>query len=439
MTHVYVQTHGCSANAAESEAMMGLLQKAGHTIVDDIEYADVSVINICTVKGNTVALREIRQVAEHFPDKKLVIAGCITIDIIPKIREITEEAGLLNTHNIHRIVEVVEEAMNGNALEALTQERIIKVDLPKVRINKIVGIIPISSGCDDRCAYCSVKLIKGNIFSYPEAYIVNEIKRNVEQGCREIWLTSQDNGAYGIDQGERKLHILLHAILNKVPGNYKIRVGMMNPRHVLPMLDELLKIYQDDRLYKFVHIPVEAGNNEILGKMNRKYSVHDFKYMAEQFRKYVPDITIASDLIVGFPSETESQFQDSLQLVNELRIDVLNIARFTPRPNTSAARMEEQVPIEIKKERSKQMTELFHSVSRKQNQRFIGSEASIVITEHGKNGQMIGRNASYKPVIVEGNYQLGDELKVKIIDAGTFDLKAEVIESIERMAHNVYY
>jgi len=428
MTNIYIQTHGCSANLVESESMMGLLVKSGFKIVDEIEYSDVNILNICTVKGNNVSLREIKKFTEHYPSKKLIIAGCITRDIISQIREITSEASLINTHNIHRIVEIVEESLQGNVLEALTQERINKAELPKIRTNKVVGIVPIASGCDDACAYCSVKLIKGNIFSYPGSYIVEEVKKNIRQGCKEIWLTSQDNGAYGIDTGGRSLPILLNAILNKVPGDYKIRLGMINPRHVMAMMDELLKIYQDDRMFKFLHIPVEAGNNEILGKMKRKYTIHSFKEMVDKFRRYVPDITIATDLIVGFPTETELQYQDSLHLIQDIKPEVLNIARFSPRPNTVASRMVGKIHGNVKKERSREMTELFLRLALQQNQKWVGWEGKIVIDEYGKNNTMVGRNFAYRPVIIQGDFNLGDEVKVKIKEVTAHDLRADIVK-----------
>ena len=427
MTNIYVQTHGCSANLVESESMMGLLTKSGFKIVDEIEYSDVNIINICTVKGVTVPLKEIRKFTEHYPKKSLIVTGCITQDIIPQIRSINQNASLINTHNIHRIVEAVEESLQGNILEALTQDKVIKANLPKIRTNKIIGIIPIASGCDDFCAYCSVKLIKGNIFTYPESFIVNEVKKNIEQGCKEIWLTSQDNGAYGLDKGTRRLPNLLNEILDNVPGNYKIRLGMINPRHVMSMIDELIQIYQDDRIYKFIHIPVEAGNNEILGKMKRKYNVHEFKEIVGKFRRYVKDITIASDMIVGFPTETELQFQDSLNLIQDIKPNILNIARFSARPHTAASRMK-QIPGNIKKERSRALTELFMSIALKQNKKWIGWQGKIIIDEIGKKNTWVGRNFAYKPVIVKGNFSFGDEIDVKIKDATTYDLRAQIID-----------
>jgi len=427
MTNIYMQTHGCSANLVESESMMGLLTKSGFKIVDEMEYSDVNILNICTVKGTIVPLKEIRKFTEQFPEKKLIVTGCITKDIIPQIRSINQNASLINTHNIHRIVEAVEESLQGNVLEALTQERINKAELPKIRTNKIIGIIPIASGCDDFCSYCSVKLIKGNIFTYPESYIVNEIKNNIEQGCKEIWLTSQDNGAYGLDKGKRRLPNLLNEILKNVEGDYKIRLGMINPRHVMSMIDELIKIYQDDRMFKFLHIPIEAGNNEILGKMKRKYNIHEFKEMVDKFRRYVKDITIATDMIVGFPTETELQFQDSLHLIQDVKPDIVNIARFSARPNTAASRMK-QLPGNIKKERSRAITELFISLALKQNKKWIGWQGKIVISEIGKNKTWVGRNFAYRPVIVKGNFNLGDEINVKIKDVTAYDLRATTIK-----------
>jgi MiaB-like tRNA modifying enzyme len=424
-----MQSHGCTANLVESQSMMGLLSEAGFKLVDDPEYAEVNIVNICTVKGNAVPLKEIKDLTAHYPNSKMVVTGCITRDIIRHIREINENVSLVNTHNIHRIVDAVEESLQGNVLEALTQERPLKVSLPKIKTNKVVGIVPIASGCADHCAYCSVKLIKGDIFSYPESHIVKEVEKAVAEGCKEIWLTSQDNGTYGLDKDGRKLHVLLNTILKEVQGDYKVRLGMLNPRHVLPILDDLIQIFQDERMFKFLHIPAESGNNEILGKMHRKYNVHDYKQIVETFRRYVPNITIASDLIVGFPTETELQFQDSLHLLQDVKFDVLNIARYSPRPGTLGARMEGSISSNVKKERSKEVTELFERIAFEQNRKWIGWEGKIILDEKGKDGTLLGRNYAYKQVVLpRAEYKLGDELYVKILYATTYDLRGKVIE-----------
>ncbi|MBL7055333.1 tRNA (N(6)-L-threonylcarbamoyladenosine(37)-C(2))-methylthiotransferase [Candidatus Woesearchaeota archaeon] len=430
MTKVFIQTHGCTANLVETQSMMGLLQEASFKIVDDPEYADVNIINICTVKGNNVALKSIKDIVTHYPDKKLIVTGCITQDIIKPIRNLHEDTSLINTHNIHRIVDAVEESLQGNFLEALTQERINKVILPKIKTNNVIGIIPIASGCADNCAYCSVKQIKGDIFSYPEEFIINEIKKALKSGCKEIWLTSQDNGSYGLDKGERKLHLLLQKILDEIPGDYKLRLGMTNPRHIIEITDNLIEIFQDDRMFKFIHLPAESGNNEILGKMNRKYTVHQYRELVDKLRRYVKDITIASDLIVGFPGETELQFQDSLHLIQETKPDVLNVARFSPRPNTLAKKMEGQISSDEKKERSQAMADLYLGIASKKNKEWIGWEGELIIDEKSKDQTFIGRNFAYKPITVKGNLKLGDVVQVKIKDASAHDLTGEIIKEI---------
>ena len=199
---------------------------------------------------------------------------------------------------------------------------------------------------------------------------------------------------------------------------------MLNPRHIPEIIDDLIQAYQEDKMFKFLHIPVEAGNNEVLGKMNRKYNVFQFKEIVEKFKRYVKDITIATDIIVGFPSETEAQFHDTLELVQEIKPDVLNIARFSPRPHTIAAKMADQISGEKKKDRSRVLTELFISIALKNNQEWVGWKGNIIIDEIGKNETFVGRNFAYKPVIVKGNFQLGDEVDVIVNDATSYDLRA---------------
>jgi len=198
----------------------------------------------------------------------------------------------------------------------------------------------------------------------------------------------------------------------------------------MAMADELIQIYQDERMFKFLHIPAESGNNEILGKMKRKYTVHNFKETVEKFRRYVKDITIATDIIVGFPTETELQFQDSLHLIQEIKPDVLNISRFSSRLNTAASRMK-QLSSNIKKERSKALTDLYISIALTQNKKWIGWKGSVIIDEVGKDNTWVGRNFAYKPVIVKGNFNLGDKIEIEVKDATAYDLRADILNISE--------
>jgi len=427
MAKVRFTTQGCSSNLRESEIMMGLLQNAGYDVSHDENNAEVNVVNICTVKGDHTALREITRLKNKYPEKKLIVAGCINESIIPKIKDLDSNISLVNTHNLGKISAVVENSMEGTVLELLDKKYEPKVNLPSVRKNPIIGIVPILNGCNYFCTFCSTKLVKGKLFSYPMDAIREDVKTHLKAGCKEIWITSNDTGAYMVEQGgKQKLVELMQQILS-VPFDFKVRIGMMNPGNTITMIDELIEIYKHPKTFKFLHIPVQAGNNEVLKAMNRKYSVENFMKIVETFRKEIPEITIATDMIVGFPSETEQQFQDSMELLRKIKPDVLNLSRYAAREGTIAAKMKQHSTNELKR-RSRLMTDLYRKTAYLTNKKWVGWDGNILIDEKGKHNSWIGRNYCYKPVVVRGNFKIGDELKVKITDATTFDLRGECPE-----------
>ena len=423
MPNVHFITQGCSSNLRESEILMGLLTNSGFDVVNDENESDVNVVNICTVKGDVTALREIRRIKKHYPDKKLIVAGCITESIVPKIKNIDENISFVNTHNFGKISTVVKNSMNGTVLELLDKKYELKINLPSIRKNPVIGIVPILNGCNYFCTFCSTKLVKGKLFSYPMNAIRQDVKSHLKSGCKEIWITSNDTGAYMVEQGKQKLVELLEQILS-VPIDFKLRLGMMNPGNTITILDDLIEIYKNEKMFRFLHIPIQSGNNEILKLMNRKYSVEDFIKVVEAFRKEIPEITISTDIIVGFPSETEQQFEDSLNIIKKIKPDVLNISRYAVREGTIAAKMK-QLSTNTLKERSRIMTILHHQISLENNKKWVGWQGNILIDEKGKDNSRIGRNYCYKPVVVKGEFKLGDEIDARIYDATSFDLRGE--------------
>ncbi|MBW2984380.1 tRNA (N(6)-L-threonylcarbamoyladenosine(37)-C(2))-methylthiotransferase, partial [Candidatus Woesearchaeota archaeon] len=423
----YFKTHGCSTNFSESEVMMGLLKQAQFEIVRKPDEANVLVINVCTVKGESTALKSIRDTINANPNKRYIIAGCLTPELIKEVREITQDASLVNTNNLKEIVSVVEETIHDNPIEVLAGEtEEIKICLPKIRRNPIIGIVPILSGCSNQCSYCSVKLVKGKLFSYPKEKIIEEVKNCLNDGCREIWVTSQDNAAYGMDKGYASLPELLHEIM-QINKEFMVRLGMMNPNNVKIILDDLIDVYKNNKkLFKFLHLPLQSGNDEILGLMGRNYTADNFIDIVNKFKQEIPQITISTDIICGFPTETEEQFNDSLNLIKEIKPDVLNISRFQPRPRTKAAEME-QLDGGTVKDRSRVLTDIFGNISRMNNEKWLDWKGTVLIDEEGKEETSIGRNFAYKPVVLEGKFNPGDIVKVKVRKATPYDLRAQCL------------
>lgn len=422
MEKVFFQTYGCSNNHAESEIMKGLT-KEHFDVVDSVDLADVIVLNICTVKGDDSALSQIKSVSEKYPYKAIIVGGCIPIHLVKKIRRISPKCGMLNTHNIDKIIEIIEETLNNNPSEILARERLEKVGFERLRRNKVVGIVPISNSCLGNCTYCSVKPIKGEFYSFSETKILDDVKSALNEGCKEIWVTSQDNGCYGKDT-DSSLPALLRKIV-EIPGDFLVRVGMMNPNQILPYLDELIDVMKHKKIFKFVHIPVQSGSDRILKKMQRHYTFKEFVEIIEKFRLEIPLITISTDVIVGFPTETNDDFEDTLNLIKLTKPDILNVSKYRRRPNTKAYKME-QVNPELIKMRVNRLNTAFEWGSFENNKKWVGWEGIVLIDELGKENSFVGRNEYYKPIIIpniNSKLKLGVKVKVKIKNCTTFDLR----------------
>jgi len=376
--------------------------------VVDPKEADVVVLNICTVKGNQTALTEVRKTKERYPDKKLVITGCVPDDIVAPIREMAPEAVFLGTHHIQDIHKAV---TSEKPYQQLSIEKKVKLNEPRIRKNPLVGIIPISQGCLDACAFCSTRLMKGILYSYPEENILEEVKQAVADGCKEIWLTGQDTACWGFDRKSNLAKLLTKICL--VEGDFKIRVGMGNPRHVPRYQEELLQAYEHDKVYKFIHLPLQSGNDEVLKRMKRGHNVQTVVDLAKAFRKRFPKMTISTDVIVGFPEETEAEFNDTIEKLKELQFDTVNIARYAPRQGTKAYDMEDMSGND-KKDRSRQATLVQKEVAATFNQQWIGWEGEALVDKKGAYGGVVARNFSYKPIVIKKDLPLGKTVNVKI-------------------------
>jgi MiaB-like tRNA modifying enzyme len=403
---VHIITYGCSNNQAESQIMAGLLLKNGATLVDDIDEADAIVLNTCSVKSATEQkiLHNISSIHEENPGKRIVIAGCMPEAEYEKVREVAPFASMLSTQHIDKINVAVK-----SRVEFIGKSKIEKIALPKLR-DEYHNIIPISSGCLSACTFCSTKIAKGALISYDPVKITGEI---VGSDSKEFWLTSQDCGCYGFDMGT-SLPQLMNMIMSQVRGQYFLRIGMMNPQHVKKILPELIEAYKNNHVFKFLHIPVQSGSDGILEKMKRGHRAEDFVHIIEEFRKEIPDITIWTDMIVGFPEESESDFELSMELLERVQPDFTNVSAYSVRPHTKAAKMG-QLTSDVKKDRTRRMSELARKLCSERNERWIGWQGPVIVDEYNpQKGNFIGRNFAYKPVVLKGEHMPGDVIEVKI-------------------------
>ena len=422
MPSVYIESYGCSNSQTEAEIMAGLLRKSGFDIVSSEKNADLLIVVTCYVKSPTQQkiLFRIRQLNEKYPDKRMIIAGCMPEGIHSRLVEVSPESSMVSTHHVKEIVKAAEKTLKGKRVEYLGKSEQVKLCLPKIRRNPLIDIVPISSGCSSSCSYCCVNLVKGRLFSYPKDMIVKEVQDSVKQGCREVWITSQDNASY--ENG--KLPVLMNDI-SGISGNFRVRIGMMNPKNVLSILPNLIESYRNEKIFKFLHLPVQSGDDAILKKMNRGYKAKDFERIIKGFDNNFR-YQLWTDVIVGFPGETEKQFQNTFKLIEKVRPDWVNVSKYGHRPNTQASKMKRLDSKTVTK-RSSKLSSLVRRLSLEKNREWIGWEGEIMIYKRGKAmNQWFGRNFAYKQFMVamKGSF-LGKRVPVRAVQARRAFMVAE--------------
>ncbi|RLI63450.1 MAG: threonylcarbamoyladenosine tRNA methylthiotransferase [Candidatus Asgardarchaeum californiense] len=393
---IYLEVYGCTANKSDANLVKGQLLKNKHEIVEKINDADVLIILTCTVIDSTQHRMLFRIKEFKKTGKKIIVAGCMASIQKEIVREILPNAIFLPPRYSHHIIDVLEE-------KRIVFEEKNKTVFPK-SFDDVFAPISISEGCNFSCSYCITSKARGKLRIFP----INEIKQDVclalKQGCKEIQLTAQDTASYGFgtktDLGE------LLAEVCTINEEYKIRVGMMNPFTLLKNIDSVIKGYNNPHIYKFLHLPVQSGDNEILKMMNRKYTTDDFFNIVKQFREHYPNITISTDIIVGFPTETEEQFNNTINLLEQVKPDVTNITRFSARPFTKAKKLKGRVKTEIVKNRSRKLTQLCSKLTEDNNQKHVGKKYNVLITENGKNNTFIGRSENYRPVVFKDKVEI---------------------------------
>uniref|UniRef100_A0A1B6CSR2 tRNA-t(6)A37 methylthiotransferase n=1 Tax=Clastoptera arizonana TaxID=38151 RepID=A0A1B6CSR2_9HEMI len=418
---IYVKTWGCTHNSSDSEYMAGQLAAYGYQLTNKKNEADLWLLNSCTVKSPA---------EDHFRNeieegrkngKFIVVAGCVPQGA-PKT-DFLKGLSVIGVQQIDRVVEVVEETLKGNSVRLFGQKKVAgkksggaPLSLPKIRRNPLIEIIPINTGCLNQCTYCKTKHARGDLGSYSPEEIIERAKQSFAEGVKEIWLTSEDTGTYGRDIGS-SLPELLWKLIDVIPSNCMMRIGMTNPPYILEHLEEIAKILNHDRVYAFLHVPVQSGSDAVLADMKREYCRADFEKVVDFLQERVPGVTIATDIICGFPTETEEDFVHTMTLCSKYKFPSLFINQFFPRPGTPAQRMPRLPGNEVKR-RTKELSKLFQSYEPYTHK--LGSVQHVLVTEEAHDGQhFVGHNKFYEQVLVpKAPNVMGKFITVKVASTG---------------------
>ncbi|HSB57231.1 MAG TPA: tRNA (N(6)-L-threonylcarbamoyladenosine(37)-C(2))-methylthiotransferase [Nitrosopumilaceae archaeon] len=421
MARIWVEAHGCSASFADSEMISGLIVNGGHTLAQSTSDSDLNLIVTCSVKDAT-ANKMIYRI-KTLKSKPLIVAGCLPKAERGTVEKFSPTASMLGPNSIGKTLDVIDFALKGKKRVEIVDSDISKVGLPKVRLNPVIGIIEIASGCMSECTFCQTKLSKGDLRSYRIGDIVRQIRHDLSDGCKEIWLSSTDNGCYGLDIGT-DLPGLITSVA-EINQDFMIRIGMMNPMYMPRVRDGLLKAFETDKVFKFLHIPVQSGSSRVLKEMKRGHTAKVFRDTNEKFRKKFGKFTISTDVIVGFPSESEDDFEQTVELIKETRPDVINLSRYSARPGTEASKMKQMEVSEVKR-RSKIVFELAKKIAYERNKEWLGWRGKVLFDEISE-GMIKGRNFAYKPVVIDEEKKIGEKINVEIIRATQFGLYGKIV------------
>lgn len=429
MVRVYFETYGCALNKSDELLMKESLITRGHSIVASIEDADVVVINTCVVRQDTEykMIHRIRELREYCrsTNKRLVIAGCMARTHPYTISKLAPETSLISPQNADKIYQVVESSSRVIMITGRRQRDRIGL-IPGERVVQV----PIQEGCLSNCSFCIAKHARRELVSHSIEAVLRAVYTAVENGAVEVELTGMDLGAYGVDlYGKRALPRLLHEIVNKVKGDYMIRIGMINPEHLREIIDELVDVIKSYHgIYEFLHIPLQSGSDKVLRLMNRKYTVDEYRGIVKEIKSKIPDISIATDIIVGHPGEDEDDFEKTLEIIRELEFERVHLAGYSPRPLTLSASMP-QVDTRTKKARMIKALETIEEIGLRVRQKYLYTIVDCFVTE--KTNTWIGRLRNYIPVVLKNHsvdIDYGKWIRVYVDEITFFDIRGNATQ-----------
>jgi len=427
-------------NVRDSEAMAGLLVKMGYRPTDDPAEADVILLNTCTVREGADdraygRLGELRALKRRRPGLILGIAGCL----VQKDRErVLDRAPWLDlvfgVHNIHRLPDLLGQAHDGcmpvyEVWDRSDRDQPLPA-LPALRSGAVRGFVNIIHGCNKFCTFCIVPYVRGRERSVPPEVVLAEVRTLAAQGFQEVTLLGQNVDSYGHDLSPRCGLADLLRLVDEVEGIQRIRFTTSHPRDMTVNL--IQTVAQLPKACEHIHLPVQAGDDGVLKRMHRAYTVAQYRATIDTIRQVMPEASITTDTIVGFPGESEEAFEGTLRLVEEVRFDAVNTAMYSPREGTPAATYPGQVPDEVKRQRLHGLNQMQERIAAEINRKLVGTTQEVLVEEPGSKGGVLGRTRTNKIVILDGAPDLiGRMLPVEIVQAGSWVLRGRAADAPE--------
>ncbi|MEW6097000.1 MAG: tRNA (N6-isopentenyl adenosine(37)-C2)-methylthiotransferase MiaB [bacterium] len=427
-------TYGCQMNKYDSETIMGIL--SDYSLTNEPKEANLILINTCAVRQHAEdkvysLLGRLGMVKHNKPNLKIGICGCLAEQYGDKLLKKFPALDLvLGPDHIFKLSDLLDKLYKGEKIVLTGHKSKSVTTLPTKRVDSIRAYIPIVLGCNNYCSYCVVPYTRGNIRSREPHEILNEVKNLVELGYQEVTLLGQNVNDYGVDFKNQKINFLkLLIMLNEISPLKRIRFITSHPKNFSNELVDALP--QLKKVCEYIHLPIQSGSNKILKLMNRGYTVEFYQQLVDYIRQKIQNVSITTDLIVGFPGEEEDDFNQTLNAVKEIRFDSAFTFKFSPRPNTKSATYPNQVPEDVKQDRLKKLIDITTRITKEKNQELIGKIEEILI--EGKNPKdpsfLMGRTRTDKIVFPKatGNSLIGKLTNVKIISCGTHSFKAQLI------------
>ena len=444
----YINTYGCQMNVHESEKLAGILENLGYTLADSDTTADVVVFNTCAIResaeqkifGNIGMLKNVK--AKN-PNMIIAICGCMSQQngyaeqIVKKYPYVDI---IFGTHNLAKFEDFLKQKQSKKrVIEVVDTEDIRLRDSMKVsRTSGVNAWVNITYGCNNFCTYCIVPYVRGREVSRPMQDIIAEVESLLKQGYKQITLLGQNVNSYGNDIEDSSVNFanLLNK-LDSLPYKYRLRFMTSHPKD---LSEEVVKTMANSKnICHYLHLPVQSGSNSVLKAMNRKYTREHYLSLIEMARKYMPDIEFSSDIIVGFPGETEQDFEDTVSLVSQVKYQQLFTFIYSRRKGTVADTMENQVDIKIKKQRLSKLIEVEHEIASQISQKYLNKTVEVLVegVHPKKKGYLMGSTDFGKTISFAGNESLmGSFINVKVEKANHTTLTGKIIDVIEESTTN---